>query len=310
MNKQYRITPRNLGSLALSNVCLFCFWVLSAIRFRPPFDFGAAIFGDCQKMQEAMLGYYLQKNHSLPKQFAPFCDIKERVDVEKHWSKFGYTHKSGVWLYGSPDEVLRRSDDTIVIWDHKTAHPKHDQGTDKFRPQYEVQVTGYGLIAEEGLNLGRVSAGALGYWDVKHQDVVDDPGKFIKDGMLWAAFEPKVYEIAIDYSRIDKLLKEAIRIWNSKVPPEGNVGCDDCKKVQALFAIQGEIESATARLDDAMRSYSNNHPAISWDIKRRFRDRQLARWSALRETEDFEGELAFDENSIAANWEFPGRTAS
>jgi len=125
------------------------------------------------------MGYYLEKDGCLPKVFAPFCDIESRVDVNKHWSKYGYMHESGVWLYGCPDEVFRRSDDSVVIWDHKTAHPTEGDKIDRFKPQYQVQVTGYGLIAEVGLELGRVSAGALGYWSMQHKSVIADPGKFI-----------------------------------------------------------------------------------------------------------------------------------
>ena len=62
MSTEYKITPRNLGSLELADVCLADFWYLSKLRFHAPFNnFGAAIFNDCQKMQEAMLGYYWRR---------------------------------------------------------------------------------------------------------------------------------------------------------------------------------------------------------------------------------------------------------
>lgn len=182
MNPPYRITPRNLGSLELEDACLKDFFYKSKLRFQPPYnDFGAALFSDCQRIQEAMIGHYLEKDGCLPKSFSPFCDVTERVEVNKHWSKYGYMHKSGVWLYGSPDEVFYRKDGSVLIWDHKTAHPKADGVKDKFLPQYETQVTGYGLIAEEGLGLGTVSAGALGYWDIQHETVIANPAKFIRD---------------------------------------------------------------------------------------------------------------------------------
>ena len=260
-------------------------------------------------MQEAMIGYYLERDGCLPKQFAPFCDIKSRVDVSKHWKHFGYTHKSGVWLYGSPDEVFYRADNSIVIWDHKSAHPKTDEVKDHFRPQYEVQVTGYGLIAEAGLRLGTVSAGALGYWDLQFQKVIDAPAKFIKDGMLWAAFVPKVFEVEIDYTRIDKLLKEALKIWSSKVPPEGRSKCRDCMKLEALFAIQSDVESCLTVKDQQLFRAAGNNPATQWQIMRRLRERQGIRWSALREIEDSEDGLTFDRDSLAADWEFPGTSA-
>ena len=309
MSTEYRITPRNLGSLELADSCEADFWYLSLLKFHGPFNnFGAALFSDCQGMQEAMLGYYLDKDGSLPKAFAPFCDIKERVDVNKHWSKFGYLHKSGVWLYGSPDEVLRRADGSVVIWDHKTAHPKSEQATDRFRPQYEVQVTGYGLIAEAGLKLGRVSAGAFGYWDLQHQAVLENPGKYIRDGMLWGAFMPKVYEIEIDYSRIDTLLKKAIKIWNSKTPPEGRSKCKDCAKLEALFAIQSNVENELSLRDQRALWMSGNDPLTKWNIMKRLEDRKALRLSALRDIGyDSESPRLSDEG-IAGNWEFLGGT--
>src|SRR6516225_4610836 len=122
---EYSCSPRNLGNLAVANRCLECFWWLSKLKFRPPLShFGAAVFSDCQSMEEAMIGYYLEKLGHLPKQFAPFTDITGRNPVDKHWTNFGYMHKSGVWLYGQPDEVFDRRDNSIVIGDHKTAHPK------------------------------------------------------------------------------------------------------------------------------------------------------------------------------------------
>lgn len=54
-------------------------------------------------------------------------------------------------LYGQPDEVLNRKDGTLCIIDHKTAHAKGLD--DPFHAQYELQVIGYGAIAE-GLELG------------------------------------------------------------------------------------------------------------------------------------------------------------
>jgi hypothetical protein len=101
MNFEPRITARNVGAHLLEDACKSDFWYLSKLRFQPPFaDFGAALFNNCQAMQEAVLGYYFEKDGCLPKEFAPFCDLTSRVEVNKHWSKFGYRHKSGVWLYG------------------------------------------------------------------------------------------------------------------------------------------------------------------------------------------------------------------
>lgn len=312
-----KITPRNLGHLEVEDVCLADFWWLSRMGFHPPFDnFGAAIFHDCQSMQEAMIGHYLDRDGCLPDEFAPFCDIKERIDISKHWSHYGYWHKSGIWLYGSPDEVMRRKDNTGVIWDHKTAHPRHADAddsksadrrkkkVDRFRPMYDVQVTGYALIGEVGKKLGRFSAGALCYWDIQHQSVIAEPSKFIKNGQLWTAFKPVIYEVELDYSRIDRLLTEAKKIWKSKVPPEGRKGCKDCKKLAALNALQMLVENEISVRDRRALSMSGNDPWVVRMIGNRLRDRMESRLSALHELRDAGESSTFDDDGMAANWEF------
>lgn len=318
MNPPYKITARNLGNLALADPCLSCFWWLSNIRFHAPFDFGAAIFRDCQAMQEAVIGHFLDTDGSLPKEFAPFCDIKERMDVNKRYDHFGYMHESGVWLYGEPDEVMRRKDNTGVIWDHKTAHPKvaveEADGTaakgkkkeDRFRPMYDIQVSGYALIGEVGLNLGRFSAGALCYWDVQHKAVVADPESFIDDGMFYAAFAPVIYEVELDYSTIDDLLKEALKVWKSKVPPEGRKGCKDCRKLQALLAIHSEVEDTFTVQDRAMLAASGNDPWVYQMIAKRIQDRTGSRFAALHEIREAGESLQFEDDGMASRWEHFG----
>lgn len=317
MDQPDKITAKNLGYLAIEDQCLADFWWLSHMRFRPALsNFGAAIFNDCQSIQEAMLGYYLEKDGCLPKQFAPFCDIKERVNVNKHWAKFGYLHKSGVWLYGSPDEVVRRADDRFAILDHKTAHPKHDmteqpaksgsvaKAKDRFAPMYEIQIAGYTLIGDEGLGLGRPSPGALLYWDMQNKAVIENPAKFIRDGMVWAAFSPVIFEVDIDYSRIDKLLKEALKIWKSKVPPEGRENCKECKKLAATFAIQCEVENALSVRDHTALTMSGNDPWVFQRVVQRFHDRASFRLSALYELREASEPLELETDGIAAHWEF------
>lgn len=301
----FKITPRNLGSLELPSLCLACFWYLCKLYFRPPFNsFGAALFNDCQKMQEAMIGYYLEKDGCLPTAFAPFCDIKRRCNVNKHWNKFGYTHESGVWLYGSPDEVFERADGSILILDHKTAHPKAADAPDPFKPQYEVQTIGYGMIAELGLDLGKVSAGALAYWDLQHKQVMEDPKKFIRDGQLWATFVPKVVPVEIDYARVNKLLAEAVKIWKSSTPPEGNDGCRECGKREALFIIQSAVENELSVRDQKLLQAAVNDIRMHRRVVQRAFDRRQSRNAALCAIEQIEDADRLGELGMSADWEF------
>ena len=159
LNTDIRITPRNLGSICLDGYCPRCFKYLLIQKFHPPFNhFGAAIFSDMQKSQEAVIGFYLDRDGCLPKEFSPFSDCSSRANFPRHWSKFSYTHESGVILYGAPDEIFHRKDGTLCVVDLKTAHCK--KGKDPFRGQYEVQVVGYADIAE-GLGSEKSLSGAF-----------------------------------------------------------------------------------------------------------------------------------------------------
>lgn len=170
MSDVLSITPRNLGALALDGYCPRCLWYLLQLRFHPPFcHFGAATFNDAQRSQEAVIGYFLEEEGCLPKEFAPFGDCVARADFPRHWSKLRTTHKSGVVLYGAPDEIYTRKDDPLAVCDLKTAHFRGD--ADPFHPQYQIQVIGYGAIAE-GLKLGTVTLGGLLYWEAQTESVI------------------------------------------------------------------------------------------------------------------------------------------
>jgi len=304
MNESYRITPRNLGSLCLETRCDGCFYILSKLRFHAPFDHsGAAIFHDCQAMQEATVGYHLEKDGCLPKQFAPFCDCTSRAEFPKHWSKFGYEHKSGVWLYGVPDDIFWRKGGTLSVWDHKTAHPK--AGKDPYLPQYQTQVNGYANIAEVGLELGQVTNLALMYWEVQHQDVIDNPAKHVKDGTFCATFIPKPLEVELDYSKIDKLLEEGKKIWKLRTPPKHNEKCVDGKKLDALFAIQADIEDQLTGED---RRFIAKCGYTQWaldTVQRRWADRRYALASVLLAVQSLgDDDPSSGQGGMAADWEF------
>ncbi len=297
MSDPLAITPRNLGAIRLAKYCPKCFAILLKMRFRAPFNhFGAALFSDAQKCEEAILGLYLDRDGCLPKQFAPFCDCSARVDCSKDWRKYAYMHKSGVRLYGSPDEVLHVKDGTLAIVDHKTAHVKDKE--DPFHPQYETQVIGYADIAE-GLNLGRVSLGGLLYWEVQTDAVTANPSEHYEKGQLWMPLKPKGVEIEIDYTILDPLLEEAKKIWNSKQLPAGREGCDDCKRLDLLYAIDKKAEMQDSQI---ALMYRCTPYADEASIQRNVW-RQYGRLSLLSQLDEL-GDSMFSSDGVASNWEF------
>ncbi len=297
MKANLAITPRNLGSLRLPGYCPRCMKYILNLKFHAPFDhFGAAIFGDAQKSQEAVLGYFIERDGCLPKEFSPFCDCTARANFPRHWSTFSYVHDSGVTLYGAPDEIFERKDGTLCVVDLKTAHCKGNK--DPFHKQYECQVVGYAAIAE-GLGLGEVTLGGLMYWEAQVGEVQEDPGGHYKGGKLCIPFTPKTVEIKIDYKILDPAIKEFKRVWNAKILPEGRPGCDDCKKLDLLFAIDEEFQLHDRQIFDAIQdSPRHRHALISSDFDRRQRRR-----NALIDIARL-GDDMFSHDGLVANWEF------
>jgi hypothetical protein len=274
---QLAITAKRLGQIKMKKYCPRCFWYLLRLKFKPPFNhFGGAIFNQMEQMQMAIVEYYLNQHGKLPKEFAPFCDVVGRVSFPRCWQKYQYTHESGVLLYGVPDDILELEDGTICVCDHKSATYKGED--DPFMPCYEVQVIGYGDIAEHGLDLGTVSRAALFYWETDHKAVIADPGEFYKDKKLRPPVSVKPHEIKVDYSLLDPLLDEALDVWNASTPPARTVGCKDCDGLDLMFSLEEQLAITDRRLINEFRDV-----ARAWQpAMKRAHDTKWARVAALQ----------------------------
>jgi hypothetical protein len=169
-----------------------------------------------------------------------------------------------------------------------------------------TQVVGYADIAEVGLELGHVSNAAIMYWESESANVIENPGKFIKDGKLWAPFVPKPLEVELDYSKLEKLLEEAKKIWKLKSPPKGRQGCPDCKKLQALFAIESEIEEELTAEDQRLITTVGYNSWTLNTINKRRADRKYDLAFALVSLQKGGDDPPFGQGGMAANWEFIG----
>lgn len=296
-----RITSKRLGMTCVDSYCPRCYWYLLRQRFRPPFDhFGGGIFKFLEQMQMAVVEDLLVRDRELPDAFNPFQDLTGLVEFPRHWSKYWHQLPSGVVLYGEPDSIYQCSDGSIAVVDHKTAHSK--DGKDEFLPCYRIQTIGYGLIAEDGLKLGEVSRGAVFYWEAQRDTVVGDPGKHFRNCQLSAPFVPKVVEVDIDYKKLDGPLKEFMSLWKAKTPPDRTKDCEDCEKLDALLAMEAEVQEHLSLSDRSRLAYSANVPWVARQIQQRLFDQNSARRSALIALQDQAREIGFAENGMVANW--------
>lgn len=110
----------------------------------------------------------------------------------------------------------------------------------------------------------------------------------------------KPLEIEIDYAALDPRIVEFKRLAKATSPPDGITGCDDCKKLDLLFALEQRM-----RLQDN-RLIKENY---SWDTMRRALKEQVStRDSYLHKLlEDFEadGDGVFDSTGMVGSWQFP-----
>lgn len=297
-----RITPKRLGLTQVKSFCERCFWYRLHLRFREPFSFfGGAIFKNVEQAEMAIVGELLEKDGKLPKEFAPFCEVVGRVEYPRHHTKYKYVLDSGMELYGEPDDIFELADGSIAVIDHKTAQAKGDG--DPLLPVYEIQVIGYGLIAEFGLKLGKVSKGGLFYWSTNHETVMSEPDKFYRNQKLWMPFSPKPHLIDIDYERLDAPLDQAVELWEAKTPPARSAKCQDCRKFDTLLAIEAEVQKQLNLNDQIVLSGAgNNSWARHYVMQRVFADNS-ARSSAVRDLWDETSDLTFAHDGVMANWE-------
>lgn len=303
-----QITPKQLGLIATSSYCPRCFKYKLSMRFKSPFNhFGGAIFTYMEQTQMAVIGHLLEQDGCLPKEFHPFEDITGRVPFPRSWIKFQYRMKSGVLLYGVPDEIFRLEDGSNAIIDLKTAHrqrkAKKELVNDPLLPCYEIQGIGYGLIAEKGLGLGETSRGGIFYWASQHQQVLSNPSTYYRGGRLSVPFVPQIHEYAMDYSILDSPLKEAMKLWKASVPPARSKDCKDCLLLDALMQIEQDfqkiLEKADRRIIDYLGSSPNEMQQVLW---RRTSERSI-RQEALSILMEMAPADGFAVDGIIANWD-------
>ena len=163
MNHDFiRISAENLGKLALPNVCPRCFWLQLKLGFRLPYQVFPGIFSSLDSYQKRCIHEYFRQHGTLPSWLQSFGDLREPVPVP-HYSRFQLLDDAtGVLLTGAPDDIYRRSDNSLFIVDFKTA--KATKGQDELLPLYAVQLNAYGYLAER-LGMGRVSGLGLMYFE-------------------------------------------------------------------------------------------------------------------------------------------------
>jgi len=228
--KPFKISAKNLGSLALPNACFRCFWIKTHLKL--PYQIFPGIFSSIDSYTKKAIGSYFQKYNCLPDSLSSVGRVKEIFPFYHH-TKFSYCDEdTGVILSGIPDDIFQGDDGSLIIVDYKTS--RFTEYQDKLFPTYQVQLNGYAKIAQE-MDLGKVTALYLIYFEPKTDIEENDIDNLINDNGFLMNFEAKILPVALNLGSIPPLLKRAKDIYDLESPPEGWNGCKECEKLDEMI---------------------------------------------------------------------------
>ncbi len=140
-----RISAKTLGELAMPNFCPRCFWV-KLHGGRLPFQIFPGIFSSIVSYTKGVIHGFCDDHGCFPSWLNPLGELTG-YKAPPHYSKFRIDDTaSGVTLWGTPDGVFTKKDNSHVIVDYKTA--KYSGSQDSLMPMYEVQFNAYAAIGE------------------------------------------------------------------------------------------------------------------------------------------------------------------
>ncbi len=233
MSNILRISAKNLGELALDGFCPRCTWLKLKMHNRLPYQIFPGIFSSIDSYTKRVVHGWIDQHGNLPAWLSELGPINGYIDPPHHSQFQVEIPEFGILLTGASDGMLELADGSIAIIDYKTA--KYTANQDKLLPMYEVQLNAYALIAER-LGFGTVSKLALIYAEpVTDELTAAQPGIHSADGFVMP-FSVSIHPIELDMARLFPLFEQARAIFDLAAAPLGKLGCQDCKKLDALLA--------------------------------------------------------------------------
>jgi len=203
------ISGKDLGQLALKDFCPRCFWIERYFGKSPSIFPGIFSTIDSLTKRSTKRSFFERSCHP---DWLLLTNIKKQIQVPRlKMSVIDY----GNWiLTGDPDDVFELNDGSYHVVDYKTA--KFTEKQDSLLPMYSVQLNAYAYVLPN-YEIEPVSKLSLIYCE-PNEDLDTD-----QDFRL--SFTPKVLEIDINQEMITRLLQEARRILDNKIPPGARFGC-------------------------------------------------------------------------------------
>lgn len=231
-----RISAKNLGILALPDSCPRCFWMRAKLGWRAPWAIMPGIFSSIDAFSKRVILAYFEANGRFPPWIAGEWAQATPLPTPHH-STFRLTDpKTGIVLTGIPDLLLGLPNNRLAILDLKTA--RYSDHQDELLPMYQVQLTGYALIAES-LGMGHVQALGLVYCEPPTKDGNDNLDACVGDHGFTMPFKATAVPVGLDQAMIPPLLERAKEILGLEKAPEGREGCGECRMAGEVVGAWG-----------------------------------------------------------------------
>jgi hypothetical protein len=225
-----RISGKNLGALALKDVCNRCVWLKLKMKYRLPFGVFPGIFSSIDAYSKRIVHAHCDRHRGPPPWLASLGDVVTYIDPP-HWSRFQMVDREfGVLLTGAPDGIFVLRDGRLLIGDYKTA--RHTRGQDALFPVYTVQLNVYAQIAEH-VGLGTVAGLALIYTEPV-TEIAGEGNNVGSDGFV-LPFVGHVVAVDVRPEILRPLLGRVRELHDLSAPPAAGDGCKDCALVEEMF---------------------------------------------------------------------------
>jgi len=238
-NNQIRISAKNLGSLALPNVCKRCSWLKLKLHQKLPWQIFPGIFSSIDSYSKNITLSYFEKYEKLPPWFSPFGNFIKPVSVPHHNRFFIIDEKTNIRLTGVPDDIFLNADNSYSIIDYKTArYSKYVE--DELLPMYNVQLNAYAYIGNRN-GFNPVSSLLLIYYSPQTFLLAENPEELdevLLENGFYMPFSAHIEKVELKEEEIiEPLLGQVREIGEMEEAPEGRDGCEDCRRRDDLIRL-------------------------------------------------------------------------
>ena len=228
-----RISAKTLGAVAMPDFCPRCFWIQMHVE-KLPFQIFPGIFNSIDSYGKKLVHGWFDRHGSPPPWLAKLGKIRG-YRTPPHFTKFQVRDaETSIHLRGTPDGILVLEDGSHLIIDYKTA--KFTKYQDDLFPMYEAQLNTYGYIGER-CGLSPVSGLALIYTEpVTDDEAAGREANLTKDGFVME-FSAQLLQVDVIPELVPRLLRRVREIHDSRRPPRGVSGCEDCARLRDLISV-------------------------------------------------------------------------